>query len=238
MSAITYTASGATLALAEGTFPAGITGTASGASRTIISGRPSELGVFTYTVSATESAHGCSSYATGAITVKQPAIPVPSSTCTDHEVNMNKFVLHRIFTCRRTIIPAACSYNANFTGGSTNAVYAIKNNAVFYSQECLRVAEDTLCPSPWRVPKQSDMPPTTSGFGFFSDVLERIHGYFIDSAFQEKPNLKVDTVYFYVFSNDHTVVNYASVKWSSSSYNQGTKAPDNYGFQVICVRDP
>ncbi|MDR1680331.1 MAG: hypothetical protein LBS12_00895 [Prevotellaceae bacterium] len=70
---IVYSATGATIALSSGSFPAGVTGSASGISYTISGTPTAATGAYPYTVSAAATANSCTAPASGTITVTAPS---------------------------------------------------------------------------------------------------------------------------------------------------------------------
>jgi uncharacterized protein (TIGR02145 family) len=143
---IRYTASNATSISRSGsTFPSNLSGTTSGLVHTI-SGTPNTAGVFSYTVT-TSNSNGCTNAsASGTITVAVGTPQYAASTKTWVVGTQTWSDVIRVPACNKT------DYSANdYTADCRNGSYGY-----FYSARYVSNNSSTLCPSPWRVPTTTD----------------------------------------------------------------------------------
>ena len=149
ISPITYTASNATtIALARGSFPAGITGSPSGTNFTI-SGTPSAGGTFSYAVQASHT-NGCtSSLSSGTITVNVTIPPYAATTQTWTYGTLT-------WSDRIAAAPPHCAKVTSLSTASTPPAEYVKLDYFYYNWVCVAANPAWFCPSPWRFPVKSD----------------------------------------------------------------------------------
>jgi hypothetical protein len=146
---IKYTTANASGATVTG-LPAGVSG-AWAANTYTVSGTPSTTGTFNYTVTTTNS-YGCANVnATGKIVVNS-SLPPPNSGST--------------WACGSQVWsgmlrnPAGCSGVSTLSTDNppSQAQYKDRGTAYgyYYNWTCVSTYAAALCPSPWRVPDQSD----------------------------------------------------------------------------------
>jgi uncharacterized protein (TIGR02145 family) len=147
LTTIVYTASDAAVISMTGSFPTGVTGTPSGMGTSYtISGRPTKLGTFGYSLTA--SVNGCtSSAATGTITVTVILPPAAASTNTWIVGTQMWSDVINIQACDKS------------TYAASNTTADCRNNGSYgylYSWQYVYSNLSTLCPSPWSVPTNTD----------------------------------------------------------------------------------
>jgi hypothetical protein len=158
---IVYSASDATIALSNGNFPSGVTGTPSGISYTI-SGTPSATGTFGYTVRATGITGGCTATSSGTITVTACTYCAIFTACSFTMItNENPEVLasaHDYF-CGDTYgsgwrlptmieLECMCDNKNSLPGGYETSIYASSEKGVPYTYSYARVVNFSDCSKP------------------------------------------------------------------------------------------
>jgi uncharacterized protein (TIGR02145 family) len=155
IAAMTYTASdAATITLRSGSrFPTGVTGAASGSSYTI-SGTPTVTGTFGYSLTA--AVGGCTSTAAaGTITVnaETPSGAASTQTWVVGNQTWSAPLMKKQTGCTETT-------NVGITNPPTVAYYRssglYSGSGYLYNWKCVNDYATQLCPSPWRVPTQTD----------------------------------------------------------------------------------
>ncbi|MDR3132451.1 MAG: fibrobacter succinogenes major paralogous domain-containing protein [Prevotellaceae bacterium] len=221
----TTNASGATLT--AGSFPTGVSG-AWAANTVTISGAPSATGTFTYTVTTTNS-NGCTNASVSGKIVVNPCVH-PDNACT--------------WSCGSQVWsgmlrnPAGCSGASTMSTDDPPSQAQYKDNGTtygyYYNWTCVHTYASTLCPSPWRVPDQSDFDTLISCAG-------GSNGTTLAAAWGLPGNTHYDQVY---------AVGTHGFFWSVSEYTQTTayrlaiepavqkSSPSlkQYGMPVRCVK--
>jgi hypothetical protein len=211
ISPITYTASNATsIALAGGSFPAGITGSPSGTNFTI-SGTPSADGTFSYAVQASHT-NGCtSSHSSGTITVKYTTPPYAASTQTWTYGTLT-------WSDRIAVAPPHCNRVTTLSTSSVPPAEFVKLDYFYYNWACVDADPAWFCPDPWRFPVRSDTDYLKTFVGTLPpDDWAPRSGQYVNSALSNTGN-----EYFWL---------------SSCSTNQGWGVEfGNQGYKVECRR--
>jgi uncharacterized protein (TIGR02145 family) len=166
IAAMTYTASDAATISMTGSFPTGVTGAADGSSYTI-SGTPTAAGTFSYSLTA--AVGGCTSTAAaGTLTVNAGTPSGAASTQT-------WVVGNQTWSAPLKKAQAGCIASTDFgyTNPPTTAYYRssglYSGSGYLYNWKCVSENSNSanatsLCPSPWRVPTQTDFSDLDKAF--------------------------------------------------------------------------
>jgi uncharacterized protein (TIGR02145 family) len=132
--------------------------------------------------------------------------------------------------------PANCTQtNSLTTSNYTTAEYKISDGRYYYSWTCAVNAATTLCPSPWRVPTQSDFSALVSALGGSSAYQTLIDAWGLGGyAFGSIMNDVSTGAYYWSSTEDDTNAYYLTYL-SSYVYPQNYAGKYN-GFQVRCVK--
>jgi hypothetical protein len=149
---ITYTGNNAIgIALSDGGFPSGVSGTAGGNVFTI-SGTPSTPGTFTYALTA-YSDYGCTSPdSTGTLMVN--AVPPPPDAASTQTWTYGSLTWSDLLAAT----PSACTLTPSLSPSNPPPPeYLAINGAFYYNYSCLVASQTVLCPFPWRAPTKTDL---------------------------------------------------------------------------------
>jgi hypothetical protein len=144
---IKYTTANANGASISGQ-PSGVSGAWASNTYTV-SGTPTAAGTFTYTVTTTNS-NGCTNVtATGKIVVNS-SLPPSSGSWVCGAQTWSGMLRNPVAGCAATsILSTTNSPPAQYLDNGTTCGY-------YYNWTCVNTSAAALCPSPWRVPDQSD----------------------------------------------------------------------------------
>jgi hypothetical protein len=220
----TANASGATLT--AGSFPAGVTGTWANNTYTV-SGTPTATGTFDYTITTTNS-NGCSNpQATGKIVVNSPD-PFDSGSTWSCGSQVWSGMLRN---------PAGCSGVSTLSTDNPPSQAQYKDNGTsygyYYNWTCVNTYASTLCPSPWRVPDESDLDALVLCAGLSGGALASawgLPGYAYSSAVTE-----VRTSGRFWASAEASITHAASIYYDNTD-RYLSYANKRLGYQVRCVK--
>jgi hypothetical protein len=168
LKAIVYTASdAATISRTDGSFPTGVTGTASGSSFTI-SGAPSLAGTFSYSLTAATNVNGCASTSTAGIITVQAGTFSTSSTSGPNTAYTTKTWMIGTGSSAQTwsdriVSPTCTKVSAIPTFGGS--YYSEVDGHFYYAHGCIMNNQTTLCPTPWRIPNRVDFDRLAASLG-------------------------------------------------------------------------
>jgi uncharacterized protein (TIGR02145 family) len=184
---IIYTASNATSISRSGTtFPSGLDGSTSGLVHTI-SGNPNALGIFGYTVTASNT-NGCpSASASGTITVCGITTSPPGAASTQ-----TWCIGTQTWSAALRRAQPGCTSATTWSGTNPPTVAYYRSDDLYltggyyYNWKCMNNYAAQLCPSPWRVPTYADAAALDLALGGTganrSDAEESwIHNQYIES---------------------------------------------------------
>jgi hypothetical protein len=220
---IRYAATNATSFSGSG-LPPGVSGTVTGSSYTI-GGSPSATGTYNYSVTATTS-YGCTSAtaATGTITVypSTPLLAASTRTWIYAGLGWSDVIIGT---------PSGCSQTNTL---STTDYTLAECNGHYCSWACVKATQNTLCPSPWRVPTKADFDAlVSSGPGQATLVTE----WGVTNNYQGTSFINPNWAYYWSSeeydSRDAYYLRYANF----GSYLATWTAEKCSGHRVRCVRD-
>jgi hypothetical protein len=230
---VIYTASDAATITCTGcTFPSNITSTAAGSSFTI-SGTPSATGTFGYSLTAAAS-NGCTS-AAAAGTIRVVTTPPCAASTQTWTFGAQRW------SDKLECTPSNCASTLSLSDEyppppDLAAQYAVSAGRYYYNWLCVDVARSDMCPSPWRVPTQTDLntlrsnttPSALASIWGYGGVLtgstidnESSRGYYWSST--ESTSISIAAMHMQVISSD----TYLYI----GAMNKG------FGAQVRCVRN-
>jgi hypothetical protein len=229
ISAITYTASNASSISRGGNLPAGVTGSISGTTLTI-SGTPSATGTFGYTVT-TANSNGCAATASGTITVKKPISTSTGGPNTAYSTT-TWIIETQTWSDRIVGAPSGCTKSDDLGSSYSAALYRVYDGRYYYTWPCVYNNRSTLCPSPWRVPTQSDFSTLVSNTDYSTVISAWGYGGLAIGSFMDVVNW-----YAYYWSSTE----FSSIIAYRLGYNRGgyldVYGVNKYiGLQVRCVK--
>jgi hypothetical protein len=205
-------------------FPDGVTGTFKSSTLTI-SGTPTKVGSFSYTVYAANKY--CSAKLPGTIHV-MPVAPTTAASTSTWPLG------DQIWSDRVVGAPSACTQVTQFSYATNKAECKIFEGRYYYSWTCVMNHKDVLCPSPWRVPELAAVQKVLDKYGhatlvkywgtggFFSPsqstLVQPDGGFYWTTNAYQYGNADAFRMYFSQDDHDHNRVNRAN------------------GIQVRCVR--
>jgi uncharacterized protein (TIGR02145 family) len=226
ITAMTYTAPDATISM-TGSFPPGVTGTASGASY-IISGTPTATGTFGYTLTA--AAGGCTGTAVaGTLTVRTEVMGFYTSSIWNYD--------GYIWSDRVVGTPAGCSGVPTLSVTDSPlppAEFKISDisgvERYYYNWTCAQ----SVCPSGWILPTRAQFNALLE----IADFTNLAANWGLGGHASGSDMFDVNTSGLYWSSTeDNSNTNYAYPFFYSHYVLTTNSVPKNYGFQVRCVKD-
>jgi uncharacterized protein (TIGR02145 family) len=156
-------ASGVTLS--GGSFPSGVSGSWTNSTYTI-SGTPTTTGTFNYTLAAYNAGACAGNSVAGTITVNLSTTDMPPDAASTRTWTIGSQTWSDRIARELVSGPAGCDKTVEFYI-STNppAQYKVYGGRYYYNGACVNIVQSTLCPSPWRVPTQSDFVALDQAFG-------------------------------------------------------------------------
>jgi uncharacterized protein (TIGR02145 family) len=247
ITAITFTAASATIALSSGGFPAGVTGVSSGTpssgSTFTISGTPTSAGTFNYTVTATHADGGCTSTLSGAITAK--------STTPTYAASTQTWRVSGTAGTQTWSAPINIPGCGKTTYSATNSTADCRNNGTYgylYSWVYVSNNASTLCDNGWRVPTSTDfctldkilnnnLACTDNRSGIYGSTYNSIWGGSYGGYVSSSNVLGGQGTYGEYWSSTAYSGDYAhDLEYTASHVRPVPYDPKGYGFQVRCVK--
>jgi hypothetical protein len=222
--------------LSNGTLPAGVTGSWSSNTYTI-SGTISPsaaVQTYNYTVTTTNN-NGCTNATTsGQIVVQESDIPISTGGPNTAFTTTTWIIGAQIWTDRIVASPSNCTQTNNLSTSSyISAEYKVYDGRYYYSWNCAYNNQDAFCPSPWRLPSQSDFSTLVSNTNYTTLIINAwgYGGYAYGSSMRD-----VSTHAYYWSSMEYfSTYPYYLYYYSGNMYMRYNKIRE-YGFQVRCVK--
>jgi hypothetical protein len=223
---IKYTASNATTIYRSGTLPTNVSSSVTSNTTLSIYGTPSVTGTFTYSVSSSHT-NGCVSSTTLAGTITVNAASSFSSSTT--------WSYGGLTWSDRVVGPSACN-KSNFSNDYTalNCRSYTGSDGVlryYYNWPYVNANKSTMCPSPWRVPTQSDFNTLVSNTD--ATTLINIWGYGGLASLTSILYSDTNSRYWSSMELDRTTA--YCLYYDSNKVNVSSSGRD-YGEQVRCVK--